>query len=273
VYWKEATPHAFHSYEANAHVFRRYRGESHHRTGITAGTPSTVLFVGDSLTYFQKGVYTHFDRLAAGFKPPVLVTADHSTFPGAFLHRLWDLKDPVKAIDKGSYDVVVLQEDIPETTVADFREYVRKFVAEIRKVHARPVLFMAWAYSRLDWISMAKIAQRHQDAEKELDVEVVPVGLAWQQASKQRPWMDFYGPDQEHPSILRYLFSRMCALFKDLRSRLDGVHLRCLRNQSGRGGILASRLADRSGISYRPNMRTPMLIRTAAMPRISVWIF
>jgi hypothetical protein len=169
--------------------------------GSTTGTPSTVLFIGDSLTYFQKGVYTHFERLAAGLKPPVLVTTDHSTFPGAFLHRLWDLKDPVKAVDKGSYDVVVLQEDIPETTVADFREYVHKFVAEIRKVHARPVLFMAWAYSRLDWISMAKIAQAHRDAEKELDVEVAPVGLAWQQASKQRPWMDFYGPDQEHPSI------------------------------------------------------------------------
>jgi hypothetical protein len=169
--------------------------------GITTGTPRTFLFVGDSFTYFQNGVYTHFERLAAASKPPLVVTADHSTFPGAFLHRLWDLKNPVKAIDTGSYDVVVLQEDIPETTVADFREYVGKFVAEIRKVHARPVLFMAWAYSRLGWISMTEIAQAHRDAAKELGVEVAPVGLAWQQASKQRPGMDFYGPDREHPSI------------------------------------------------------------------------
>jgi len=167
----------------------------------TTGTPKRFLFIGDSFTYFRGGVYTHFKRLAAASKPPLPVTADHSTSPGAFLHRLWDLKSPVKAIDTGSYGVVVLQEDIPETTITDFREYVSKFVAEIRKVHSRPVLFMAWAYSRLGWVSMAEIAQAHRDATRELGVEVAPVGLAWQQASKERPEMDFYGPDREHPSV------------------------------------------------------------------------
>jgi hypothetical protein len=108
---------------------------------------------------------------------------------------------PVKAIDTAAYDVVVLQEDIPETTVADFREYAGKFLDEVRKNRARPVLFMAWAYPRLGWISMAEIAQAHRDAAKELNVDVAPVGLAWQQASKQRPGMNFYGPDREHPSM------------------------------------------------------------------------
>jgi len=60
---------------------------------------------------------------------------------------------------------------------------------------------MAWAYPRLGWISMAEIAQAHRDAAKELNVDVAPVGLSWQQASKQRPGMNFYGPDREHPSM------------------------------------------------------------------------
>jgi hypothetical protein len=94
-----------------------------------------------------------------------------------------------------------LQEDIPETTVADFREYARKFVEEIRKNHGRPVLFMAWAYPKRNWISMAEIAQAHRDAAKELNVDVAPVGLAWEQASKQRPELNLFGPDHEHPSI------------------------------------------------------------------------
>src|SRR6185369_9804813 len=132
---------------------------------------------------------------------PLLVTADKSVFGGAYLHRLWDLKEPLKAIGTASHDVVVLQEDIPETTVADFREYAAKFVAEVRKNGARPILFMAWAYPRLGWISMAQIAQAHRDAAKELNVDVAPVGLAWQQASKERPGMNFYAPDREHPSI------------------------------------------------------------------------
>ena len=163
--------------------------------------PRKILFVGDSLTFRQDGVYTHFEKLAAAASPALAVGADKSVAGGAFLHRLWDLKEPVKAIDTGAYDVVVLQEDMPETTVADFREYAGKFVAEVRKNHARPVLFMAWAYPRLGWISMAEIAQAHRDVAKELKVDVAPVGLAWQEASKQRPQMNLYGPDHEHPSI------------------------------------------------------------------------
>jgi hypothetical protein len=163
--------------------------------------PRRILFIGDSFTYFQNGIYTHFEKLAAAANPPIAVTADKSVFGGAFLHRLWDLMEPVKAINAASHDVVVLQEDIPETTVADFREYAAKFVAEVRKNRARPVLFMAWAYPRLGWISMAEIARAHRDAARELNVDVAPVGLAWQQASKERPAMNFYAPDREHPSI------------------------------------------------------------------------
>ena len=168
---------------------------------VATQVPRRILFVGDSFTYYQNGIYTHFEKLAAAANPPLVVTADKSAFGGAFLHRLWDMKEPIKAIDTAAFDVVVLQEDIPETTVADFREYARKFVAEVRKNHARPVLFMAWAYPRLGWISIAEIAQAHRDAAKELNVEVAPVRLAWQQASKQRPGMNYYGPDLEHPTI------------------------------------------------------------------------
>jgi hypothetical protein len=163
--------------------------------------PHKVLFIGDSLTFWQNGVYAHFESLAAAATPPLVVTADKSIGGGAFLSRLWNQGGPVKAIDTGNYDVIVLQEDIPDTTVADFREYVRKFVGEIRKYHARPVLFMAWAYPKRNWISMAEIAQAHRDAAKELNVDVAPVGLAWERASKQRPEVNLFGPDLEHPSI------------------------------------------------------------------------
>jgi hypothetical protein len=168
---------------------------------VATPVPHKILFIGDSFTFWQNGIYTHFEKLAAAASPPLMVTADKFAGGGAFLHRLWDMKDPVKAIDTGSYDVVVLQEDIPETTVADFREYARKFVAVIRKNHARAVFFMAWAYPQRGWISMAEIAQAHRDSATELNVDVAPVGLAWEQASKQRPGMNFYGPDHEHPSI------------------------------------------------------------------------
>ena len=156
-----------------------------------------ILFVGDSFTYSQDGVYTHFERLAAAVRPPITVTADKSVFGGAFLHRLWDLKGP---------------------TVADFKEYAERFVAEVKRNRARPVLFMAWAYPRLGWISMAEIAQAHRDVAKSLQVDVAPVGLAWQQAAKERSGMDFYAPDREHPNILgTYLAT--CVIFTTIYDR------------------------------------------------------
>lgn len=185
---------------------------------VDAQIPRKILFVGDSLTYYHDGIYTHFERLAAASSPPLLVTADKSVFGGAYLHRLWDLKEPVKAIDTGAHDVVVLQEDLPETTIADFREYAAKFVAEVRKNRARPVLFMAWAYPRLGWISMAEIAQAHRDAAKELNVDVAPAGLAWQQASKQRPEMNLYAPDREHPSLYGTYLST-CVIYATIYGR------------------------------------------------------
>jgi hypothetical protein len=148
------------------------------------------------------------------------------------LHRLWDRSEPRKAIATGGYEVVVLQEDIPETSVADFREYARRFVAEVHKRHARPVLFMAWNYERLGWISMDEIAQAHRDAARELNVEVAPVGLAWQLAVKQRPGLNFYVADREHPNMLgTYLAT--CVIYATIYNR------------------------DPSGLSYAPSGLPP----------------
>jgi Domain of unknown function (DUF4886) len=166
-----------------------------------AQSSGRILFVGDSFTYAQDGIYTHFEKLAATANPPIAVTADRAVAGGAFLKRLWEMQEPVKAINTGTYGVVVLQDDIPETNVDYFRQYAGMFVQEVRKNNARPILFMAWAYKRLGWISMQEIAKAHRDLAKELNVEVAPVGLAWQESTKQRPDLDMYVADREHPSI------------------------------------------------------------------------
>jgi hypothetical protein len=139
--------------------------------------------------------------MAAAATPPLKVDTDNAVAGGQYFKTLWEKHPHVRqAIAKG-HDVVVLQEDLPETTVADFREYARRFIPEIRKTGARPVLLMAWAYKRLGWISMAQIAQEHREAGKELNVDVAPVGLAWERSIQQRPGLDLFDPDREHPSV------------------------------------------------------------------------
>lgn len=163
--------------------------------------PRTILFIGNSLTYSQKGLYYHLEQLTSSANPPVAVHADRSVQGGATLKTLWEKAEPRALIGKGIYDVVILQEDIPEIDVESFRQYARNFVGEIRKAGSRPVLLMAWAYRRLGWISMAEIARAHREAARELSVDVAPVGLAWERAMKERPDLDLFVADREHPSL------------------------------------------------------------------------
>ena len=172
-------------------------------TALMAGPAPArkILFIGNSLTYSQNGLYYHLEQLTRSANPPFVIQTDKAVQGGATLKTLWEKAEPRELIRRGAYDAVILQEDIPEINVESFRQYARNFVGEIRKAQSRPVLLMAWAYQRLGWISMAEIARAHRDAARELNVDVAPVGLAWQRAMKERPDLDLFVADREHPSL------------------------------------------------------------------------
>jgi len=166
-----------------------------------AAPPRNILFIGNSLTYSQNGIYCHLEKLTASANPPFAIQTGKSVQGGVTLKTLWEESEPRELIRKGGYEVVVLQEDIPEIDVASFRDYARRFVGEIQQANSRPVLLMAWSYPRLGWISMAEIAQAHRDAANELHVDVAPVGLAWERSMRERPDMDLFVAGREHRSI------------------------------------------------------------------------
>ena len=166
-----------------------------------APSPQRILFIGNSLTYWHNGLYHHLDKMAAAASPAIAIETSKVTQGGASLKKLWEKPETRPAIASGNHDVVVLQEDIPETTVASFREYARTFVNEVRTHEGRPILLMAWSYERLGWVSGDEIAQAHRGAAEELKVEVAPAGVAWQRSIRERPEIDLYAPDREHPSI------------------------------------------------------------------------
>ena len=175
--------------------------------GSTRSTPppDKILFIGNSLTFANVGVYYHLEQLAKSAKPPRVITADKAVMGGVTLKTLWEDSPSRDLIGKGIYDVVVLQEDLPETDPATgvdtFHKLVRQFDAEIKKAGARTVLFMAWSYERPGWITMDQIAQAHRDIATELGIDVAPVGLAFQRVKKERPDLDMLRIDGEHPNI------------------------------------------------------------------------
>jgi len=164
------------------------------------------------------GVGTHVRAIAASLPRPRTVTVEHVWQGGATLAVLRTLPAVLQAIRAGGHDVVVLQDDIPEYTehsVLPFKDHVRWFAPEIRAKNGRPVLFMAWAYERLNWVSMAAIAQAHRDIGGELGLPVAPVGLAFDAAKAQRPLLDMLDTDREHESVAG-MYLAACVIYATL---------------------------------------------------------
>ena len=160
-----------------------------------------ILFIGNSLTFWNNGIYSHLEKLAASADVPLALVTGKSVKGGATLKVQWERPEPRAMIAQGHWTDVVVQEDLPEINLSYFREHARHFVEEIRKAKARPILLMTWAYARLDWIDNEQIAQAHRSLGRELSVDVAPVAVAWQRVLRERPDLDLFAPDREHPSI------------------------------------------------------------------------
>jgi hypothetical protein len=140
-------------------------------SGVNA--TQALLFIGDSFTYTNDGMSTHVKAFAAFRAPsPQILACDYACEGGATFMRLWSLQFVHTALSRGHYvdqtmryKYVVLQDDIPEysdRTMDSFYAYGTMFVNEARKAGAEPVLFMAWAYTRLSWATMDAIAYAHR---------------------------------------------------------------------------------------------------------------
>lgn len=167
------------------------------------GLPESVLFIGNSTTYWNGGVEQQVRDLAAAEDPPRQITVVASTAPGATLRRLYRLSEPLDEIRAGDYDAVVLQGDIPEAynaTVTPFLEHARLFDSAIRDAAAETVFFMAWPYEHREWIELDGIVEAHRQIEAETGARIAPVGLAMENALVERPDLAMLGDDREHPS-------------------------------------------------------------------------
>lgn len=162
-----------------------------------------ILFIGNSFTYYNGGLEKHFMLFAASAKKEKNIIATRATKGGATLKILHNQQWVHDSIRNG-YDIVVLQEDIPELTehnTTAFFEHASLFNKEIQGTGSKTVLFMAWPYDRLNWISMDQITEAHQFIGKKLGVPVAPVGLAFMNALKEKPSLAMLGKDKEHETI------------------------------------------------------------------------
>ena len=175
--------------------------------GVYAGgskPPEKILIIGDSLTGWNGGLDRHLEELASSASPPMNIDAYQFYKGSTSLKSFWQNTTLHELIDEGGYDVIVIQDDVRLIDLATFHEYTRKFVVKSKEVKAKPVLFMGWNYmtkKRFEWATMDVIIQANDDIANELNISIIPVGLAIENTKKERPNLTLIMHDNIHTTI------------------------------------------------------------------------
>jgi hypothetical protein len=178
-------------------------------------SPNRILFIGNSYLYYNDSLHNHVRRLVIASNPAAEKALQYksATIGGAPLahHDVKDLLVPGRLGVREHFDVVILQGGSSEASSssrrAAFREKAAEFNAEITKSGARTALYMTHAYvkphkdARPDMIR--NLEELYVSTGNELGIFVIPVGLAFEQAYRQRPDIQLHKSyDGSHPDLI-----------------------------------------------------------------------
>ena len=178
-------------------------------------TPRRILFVGNSYLYYNDSMHNHVRRLAIAADPASEKALQYksATIGGAPLahHDVKGLLAPGRLGMKQPYDIVILQgnsgDSLAEARQAPYREKVREFSAEIAKSGAKTALYMTHAYVPPNKDASPDMIRKIEDmtvaAGNEVGALVIPVGLAFEEAYRQRPDIVLHKTyDGSHPDLI-----------------------------------------------------------------------
>ena len=166
---------------------------------VRGSAPLKMLFVGNSFTA-RNDLPGLIAKLAAARGKSLehhLISAG-----GASLRTHWNAGEARKAIEKGHYDRVVLQEQstLPVKNAKRMHENVRLFDEAIKAAGSTTVLYMTWARLNAPESQQA-ITDAYLGIGQELGATVVPVGLAWQRFLGKHDQPILHDKDQSHPTL------------------------------------------------------------------------
>lgn len=169
--------------------------------GAGSGHDLRVLFIGNSLTY-ANDLPDFVEQLGAAVGESTVAT-ESVVFGNYSLQDHWIQGDAAHAIERGGWDVVVLQQGpsaLPESR-ALLVQYAQMFAVKIRAVGARPALYMVWpGLSRSGaWDS---VMSSYADAARAVDGILLPAGEALREAQRRDPTLQLFAEDGFHPSPL-----------------------------------------------------------------------
>ncbi len=178
-------------------------------------SPKRILFVGNSYLYYNDSLHNHVRRMVLAADPGIEKALQYksATIGGAPLahHNIQHLLEPGRLGIKQPFDVVVLQGNstgaLSDGGRSRFREKVIEFNEEITKHGAKTALYMTHAHVKPSKFAspemIRKVEDMHVSVGNEAGVFVIPVGLAFEEAYRQRPDIKLHKDyDGSHPELI-----------------------------------------------------------------------
>lgn len=184
-------------------------------------TPTSAIFIGNSFFYFNNGIHRYVNDMAR--KSGIKFRSTMVTISGAGLD--WhdvesyfrpnaiasystsnDGKNTLKFRAKGEklFDVAVMQDNSQATTHPELKKIFEKEVAKntniVKKHGAQPILSMSWAYEKEEWMTKPIVDGYVNEAAKNGAI-VIPVALAFERVTKERPEIILRIKDNRHPTM------------------------------------------------------------------------
>ena len=182
--------------------------------------PASAIFIGNSFFYYNNSLHNHVRLLLLSADPQARFRATSVTISGSGSD--WhDVESYFRPNALGSYsfdannnivfnrnerlfDLAIMMDcsqcPVHPQLKTVFRDYARKHSDTARKHGARPVWFMSWAYADKPEMT-EELAEAYTQAGNDNNAFVIPAGLAFARAMKQRPDLVLYAPDKRHPSV------------------------------------------------------------------------
>ena len=137
---------------------------------------------------------------------------------GASLRRHWNAGEALRAIKRGGFDYVVLQEQstLPIKNRQRMHENVRVFDAAIRAAGAKTALYLTWARQHAPE-TQASITEAYESIAREIGATLIPAGVAWQRFLRDHDEPVLHDKDASHPTFAGSYLAACCAfiaLFK-----------------------------------------------------------
>ncbi len=182
--------------------------------------PASAIFIGNSFFYYNNSLHNHLGLLLRAADPNYRFRATSVTISGsgADWHDVESYFRP-NALGRYSFDLnnnvvfnkldrlfdLAIMMDCSQCPIHPqlkdvFADYAKKHSDTVRKHGAKPVWFMSWAYADKPEM-IEELAEAYTRAANDNDAFVIPAGLAFARALKERPDLGLHAGDKRHPSV------------------------------------------------------------------------